>query len=282
MENKYLEKVSSMLGGAIVAHLGQNAITKSLLSSQRYAKSVGNSFVDGVKGVVDKSRMAGVKNFVGGILSPDAVIAKNTAHKVGQSISTDLSMMHKRQLGALRMATRGNFKPLLRRGFHKDPVVLGAAKKIEDSSSFPLHSMLSKAEGNVDKLKTMFQDKKLPLLSNISKNVGKARGSVGPKVTAGVASNKGMLAGAAASAIIDPAAGAINLTKGLASTDKFRSTRIGGALSRKVDDMLIKKPIAKGFNSPSFNKLKNRAYELGVNPVSANLERTSHAVRDLV
>lgn len=282
MENKYLEKASSLLGGAVATHLVQNGITKKLLSSQRFATSVGNSFVDGVRGVVNKSPLSAAKHFIAGIASPDAAIAKNMAHKAGTAVSSDLSMMHKRQLATLRMAARGNIKPLLRKGLHKDPLVLGAAKKIENSSGMPLHSILSKAEGNVDKIKGMFKDKNLPLLSNVSKNMGKAKGTVGTKVKPGSMGSKSLFAGAAAAGAIDPAAGVLNTAKALASNDRFKATRLGGAFSNKVHEMLIKKPLVKGFQSEKLNKLKNKAYELAVNPVSANLERTSHAVRDLV
>jgi hypothetical protein len=281
MENKYLEKVSSLLATGAAVHLAQNAATKYLLKSPRFAKSVGNSFVDGVKGVVNTSKLNSAKNFVGGMISPDAVIAKNTAHKLGSSMAPALNSMNKRQLAALRMASKGNVSPLIRRGLHKDPMVLGAAKSIQTQSGIPMHSMLSKAEGNAPKIKAMFNNKDLPLLSNISKGIGNAKGTTGASMKPGVLGKKSLAAGSLTSAVLDPVAGAINTAKTFASSERFAASKLGGKFTDKVHQMLIKSPIQKGFNSDSFNKLKNKAYEYSINPVSANLERTTHAVKSL-
>lgn len=281
MNNKYLEKASSILATSAAVHLAQNLTTRQLLKSPKFAKSLGTNFANGVKGIVDTSKVTAAKNFIGGMLSPDSIIAKNSAHKLGSSLAPALKGMDKKQLAALRMASKGKVGPLIRRGLHKDTQVLDIAKSIENHTKMPLHSILSKAEGNVPKIKSMFNDRNLPLLSNIGKNLGKGRASTSATMQPGTLGNKSLLAGSFTSAILDPAAGVLNSVKSLTSTDRFASSKIGSAITNKAHEILLKNPIRKGFQSEGVNKLKNKAYELSVNPVSANLERTSHALKAL-
>lgn len=279
--NKYLEKASSMLlaGGF---HVGQNLIAKHLLSSRRYAKSVANSFAEGVHGVVNKSKKAPIANFISGATAPEAAIAKHEAHKLGQALSPYISKMNKRQQVGLRMITEGRFDKVKKYGYHKDPLINRAAMIAQEKTGVPIHHTLQQVEHNHETLNNTFARKDLPLLSNISKHISRGKKPVGEGYGKGHSGSRSTLFGAISAGVADPIAGAMNTIKTVATTDKFKSTRIGAKITEKLQNMFIKRPAKKGWNeSGSFNKAKNKAYEIIVNPVAANIERTSHALHNL-
>jgi hypothetical protein len=281
LSNKYLEKASSFLAMGALTHLAQNGITKHMLSSRKYARSLAKSFSQGVHGVVNTSKREGVKNFVSGLTVPDMAIGRKEAHKLGSTLAPHLALMSKRQQVGMRMISEGRFHDVVKHRFHKDPALLFAARHAQHSSGIPVYDTLVNAEKHAGPMGKTFARKDLPLLSNISKNISRGGTSQGKNFKPGMPGSKGTILGSIAAGAIEPIAGAINSVKSIASSDRFKATKLGGRISQKVQEMLINKPAKRGMESGAINKFKNKVYELAVNPVSAHLERTTHALKNI-
>jgi RimJ/RimL family protein N-acetyltransferase len=286
-ENKYLaqlDKQASLILGALGTHLVQNVATKTALGSKKLSGYLADSFAQGTKGVVDSSFGAKAKRFVSGALTPDIAVAHQKAHEFGHKMKPLLDGATKAQQVGLRMLSQGRISDLKKYNLHNDPLILQAHKMFSDNvKKLPdMGTLTDKAKG----VEKVFQDKKHPLASNILSNISRGKTPVGNQYKPGLLTSNAPISGALSSALVDPAGGALNTIKTVASSKSFNDTRLGGKISKMIENQFVNKPvksgIASGFNDKKtmMGKIKDKAYELGVNPVSAHLKRTAGAVSD--
>lgn len=282
MKNPYLEKSASLLAGAAIAHLAQNALTNKTLSSRAVSKYLANSFSQGYHGVVDTSAKASILRGVAGALTPDIAVAHKAAHTAGGKLSRLLRNATARQKVGVRMITQGRFDDLLRHNLHKDPVVQTAHSYM--SKALPLGGKVENlTPESATNLKKLWSDKSHPLLSNIASNITKGEVPVGENFKKGVLTQKAPILGSIGAAALEPAAGAMDLFKNVLGSDKVGATKAGRMLSEFGEKAFIKTPIQKGLSdSVKTSGVGFQAYKFGMNPVSAHLKRTTAALREAV
>lgn len=283
--NKYLdqiEKQSSLLLGAVATHMAQNLATKAAMGNKSIGKYFANSFAEGAKGVVNTSLKSRAARLLTGATVPDLALAHKKFHEMGGAMRPMLNSATKRQKVGLRMLSEGRVKDLQKYNLHKDPVIQHAHALANKALNLPTISKgLDSKTGAVEKI---FSDKSHPLASNILKNVSRGKNPIGAQYKPGSMSSKISMAGSVASSIAEPAAGALNSVKTLVGSKSFGNTRIGAKINSMIEKQFIKKPVTSGIalsnNNGTISKLKHRASELIVNPVSAQLKRTSAALTD--
>lgn len=285
MDNKYLdqiEKQSSLIGGAIGTHVAQNMATRAALGSKKVGKYLANSFAEGTKGVVNTSIKARAARLLSGAALPDLAVAHKTAHEFGRSMAPILKGSTKRQQVGLRMLSQGRISDIHKYGLHKDPVIQAAHGMA--AAKLGLKNGVDDLMSHAPKIEKMFQDKSHPLASNIMKNISKGHAAVGKNFKPGNLNSKAPLLGAAASIVAEPAGGALNTVKTLAASKTFTNTRIGGKIHSMLEKQFIKKPVQSGVQASKLGQhisnIKHKASGLLVNPVSAQLKRTSAAFTD--
>jgi len=284
MSNRYiahLEKQSSLIAGAAVTHLAQNAAVKAALSNKSVGKYVGHSFNEGVHGVVDKSIGGYAKRIGAAALTPEIGSLHSELHHLGKKMAPHLEGMSLKQRAVLHSAVSKGKIPSRYSEFAKDPKVLGAygiaqqhAKK--QGMNLPSLSNLASKQNGLSKL---WQDKDHPLLSNIAKNVGSGKVNAS-KFKKGTLSAKEGFVGSAIAGVAEPSAGLLDGLKAAVSSKKFTDSKIGGKITKMLNDKFVKAPIKKGFEHPNAytNKLKNTASDIVSNPLVGNLQRASSAI----
>lgn len=285
MPNKYLdhiEKQSSLIAGAVGTHVAQNVATRAALSSKKISKYLANSFAEGTKGVVNTSIKSRAARLLAGATVPDIAVAHRTAHEFGKSMAPILGMANKRQQVGLRMLSEGRISDIHKYGLHKDPIIQ-AAHGIA-SAKLGLKNGVDELMHHAPHIEKIFQDKSHPLASNILKNISRGHTPVGKNFKPGNLNSKTPLLGAAASIAAEPAGGALNTVKTLATSKTFGNTRIGAKINGFLENQFVKKPVQSGVDASKLGKhisnLKHKATGLLVNPVSAQLKRTSAAITD--
>lgn len=283
--NKYLdhiEKQSSLIAGAAGTHVAQNLATRAALSSKKVSKYLANSFAEGTKGVVNTSLKARAARLIAGATVPDLAVAHKTAHEFGKAMSPILKHSTKRQQVGLRMLSEGRISDIHKYGLHKDPVIQ-AAHGIA-SAKLGLKNGVDDLVKHAPKIEALFKDKSHPLASNILKNISRGHDAVGKHFKPGSLNSKAPLLGAAASVAADPAGGALNTVKTLATSNTFGKTRIGAKINSFLENQFVKKPVQAGVETSKLgnhiSNLKHKAMGTLVNPVSAQLKRTSAALTD--
>lgn len=282
-DNKYLkrtqelDKTASLIGGAIATHLLQNIGVQKALSSKRTAQYLADSFTEGVHGVVNNSARAKATRIATGAALPDVAAAHKTMHEVGRAMSPTLKDATPRQRAAIRMMTQGKFDRVQRLGLHNDPVV----QKVHGEMS--KHVPLPPLDASLEKLKgaqSLWHDKDHPILSNILKNSGRGKVPKGDHFVPASATAKLPALGAATSALVDPAAGMLNGAKAMAVSKAVTQNKYGAKAVGMLQNQFVKNPIKAGLSNPTYNSksLAHKAYQYGVNPVSANLKSTSSAL----
>ncbi len=282
MTNKYLEKSSSLILGGALTHLAQNAATKAAMGSKHVSKYLANSFAEGSKGVINTSIKSRAARLLSGATVPDIAVAHKKFHELGGAMKPFLDGATKRQKVGLRMLSQGRIGDLHKYKLHRDPIVQRANDMASKAFNLPNLTHSSTAGGK--KVEKIFNDKSHPLASNILKNISKGKAPVGNKYKPGSMSSKTSMTGALASAAVDPAGGALNAIKTLTSSKTFDKTKLGGKINQMLEKHFVKKLIQAGHalskKDGAINKIKHRASELLVNPVSAQLKRTSAALTD--
>ena len=174
----------------------------------------------------------------------------------------------------------GRFNDLKKYGFPTDPVVRAVHEHVRKASGMKMPS-LDELVGKSSEVGKLFNDKSHPLLSNIAKNITRGSKPVGKQFKPGQLTAKPIIGGAVTSLAVDPAAGVINTSKSLLSSKKVAQHPIGKKISGMLEKQFITSPIKHGIESAGKgSELKNKIYKFGVNPVSANLKRTSGALTD--
>jgi hypothetical protein len=285
MNNKYLdhiEKQSSLIAGAVGTHVAQNAATRAALSSKKISKYLANSFAEGTHGVVNTSLKARAARLISGATVPDIAVAHRTAHEFGKSMAPILGMANKRQQVGLRMLSEGRISDIHKYGLHKDPVIQ-AAHGIA-SAKLGLKNGVDDLVHHAPQIESLFRDKSHPLASNIMKNLSRGHTPVGKKFKPGNLNSKAPLLGAAASVAVEPAGGALNTVKTLATSNTFGKTRIGAKINAFLEKQFVTKPVQSGVQASKLDhhisNIKHKAMGMLVNPVSAQLKRTSAAFTD--
>lgn len=280
-KEKLLEKSASLILGAGLTHLAQNIGTQAAMRSKKVAKYLANSFSQGAHGVVDTSLKARATRFLSGVALPEVAVAHKEIHGLGSKMKPILDKATPRQKVALRMISEGRFSDLRKYKLHKDPIVQSAHNMISKVTKTP---SLGKMIDNSKKVEPLFKDKSHPLLSNISKNISRGEKPVGSQFKPGHLTAKAPIAGAMASTLVDPAGGIINSTKTLMSSEKFGQNRFGAKIKHMLNKQFVTNPIKSGVSTSKtghhVNELKHKANSLIVNPVSAELKRTSASITD--
>lgn len=276
--NRYIEKAASLVGGALITHLAQNAGTAAALKNKHVAKYLANSFAQGAKGVMDKSLKSKAGRAVLGAGLPDIAVAHKTMHDLGHSMKGILEHASNKQKVGLRMLTEGRFSDLKKHGLHKDQLIQKAHEHLSKHLGLPkLEHLVEKS----DKIEHLWKDKSHPLLSNISKHISRGKVGEGKHIVPGKLTAKPVIGGALASFAVDPAAGTLNTAKSLMSSKKVTENKYGKKVVDMLHNQFIKHPIEAGIKAKGkISELKNKAYKFGVNPLSANLKRTSSALTD--
>jgi hypothetical protein len=286
-QNPYLKKIeegmdkqASFIGGAIATHLLQNVATNVALGKRRVSRYLANSFAQGARGVVDNSIKARALRTALGATLPDISVAHKSMHDLGRAVGGLTAHATPRQRVAVRMLTQGRFNDLKKYDLHRDPVVQAVHNHVSKHLGLPsLDHVMSKA----DDVAKLWKDKTHPLLSNIATNITKGAKPEGKHFVPGHLTAKPGLTGAVASFAIDPAAGSLNTAKNLMASKKVANNKYGKKVVDMLNNQFIKKPIKAGVESEGrISQLKNRAYKLGVNPLSAHLKRTSSALTDVL
>jgi hypothetical protein len=282
IQNEFLDKTASLIGGALGTHIAQNIATKAALGHKGISRYLANSFSEGVHGVVNTSLGSRAKKFLSGAILPDIAVAHRKAHDFGRAMNPVISMADKRQKVGLRMLSEGRIEDLKKHKLHLDPIIQkahGIAKEhMEDLPA--LDSVLDKGKS----IQKIFNDKAHPLASNILKNISRGNKPVGPQFRLAAPRSTLPVVGSLSSTLIDPSGGVINSAKTLMSSKTFSSTRLGKKINDSLEKHLVVKPIKSGLSGGApvtkKDKLKHTAAEVLVNPVSANLKRTSAAITD--
>lgn len=283
--NKYLEQIekqaSFILGGA-VAHVAQNIATKAALGNKHISKYLANSFAEGSKGVVNTSIKARAARLLSGATVPDIAVAHKKFHELGGAMKPLLEGATKRQKVGLRMLSEGRVGDLHKYKLHQDPLIQKANDLASKSLKLPSLTHNSTAGGKA--VEKIFKDKSHPLASNILKNISRGKNPVGKQYKPGTMSSKTPMLGAVGSALLEPAGGALNTVKTLTSSKTFGNTRLGAKINSVLEKQFIKKPVTSGLAVSKkhgvISNMKHRVSELFVNPVSAQLKRTSAAFSD--
>jgi hypothetical protein len=283
--NKFLDKSASLIAGAVGTHIVQNVATKAALGHKGVGKYLANAFSQGAHGVVDKSIKARVTRLASGALLPDLAIAHKRVHELGSSMKPLLDRASDRQKVGLRMISEGRISDLVKHKLHEDHVVRKgyeiASKHIDNLPS--IETLASKSH-HVERL---FEDKSHPLVSNLVKNISRGSLPQGKHFKPGQLTVKAPLTGALTSMAVEPAGGALNTLKALTSSHRFDDTLVGKRFNGIIHKQLVFKPIKKGVKSELnggkngiLSKIKHKVSEIGINPVAAQLKRTSAAFTD--
>lgn len=285
MKNKYLEQIekqSSLLLGGAITHLAQNAATKAALGSKHISKYLANSFAEGSKGVINTSIKSRAARLLSGAAVPDIAVAHKKFHELGGAMKPLLDSATKRQKVGLRMLSEGRVGDLHKYKMHQDPLIQKANDMASKTLKLPDMTNTSTAGGKA--VEKIFNDKSHPLASNILKNISRGKNPTGSNFKPGSMSSKTPLLGAVGSAMVDPAGGALNAAKTLTSSKTFGNTKIGGKINSMLEKQFVKKPVQSGValakNNGIISNVKHKASEMFVNPVSAQLKRTSAALTD--
>lgn len=275
-----IEKKASVFVGAALGHLTQNAITSLALRNKSVAKHLADHFATGYAGKSANS----LKSKVGGALThavaPDISIAAKGANKLGKQLRRYEPFLDKKDKVALRMASEGRFSDIHKYKLHERPMVQRVMGRLGKSHGVDLDAVL-KSDKTHD-LEKVWQDKKHPLLSNISSNITKGKPIAG--ATHKTVRTTGALASSLGLAIAEPGTGALSAVKHLASSATVRKNKIGGALTHHIENMMVKNPVKKGWEQGKDYKdnAGKKLFEHVVSPTSAHLQRTSAAVSGVV
>ena len=282
MNNKYLEKQSSLLAGAIGTHIAQNVFTRYLVRTPEAAQKLANSFASGYHGVVDNSWGHKALSIVAGAASPDLAIMHKQMHALGSALGPHLRMLTPRQQVGVRMIAEGKFQHLVAQGHHRDPAIQNIARMISLHTKMPIHNIGDLSQEGAKKLEEVWHSPEHPLLSNIARRIG--RGKL-PEVSKPAQAQSLLHAGigAVSAGLVDPAAGLLNSAKTFASSHYAERNKYIAHASRLMREHLIEHPImqgAKQHGEDFLRGIKNRAVEFGVNPMTASLKHTSSAITD--
>ena len=280
-QNKYLTKSASLLAAGLVTHLMQNLTTRFALRNHSVAQHLADQFAAGYHGVVP----SGLKNHITqaaiGATMPDVAIMGKSFNKLGQTLGPHIKTLNSRQQLGLRMVTEGRFGDLVKHGLHRDEGVAKAVDLIKAQPGLSEHfpDIRNLTEHIVKPLEEVWRSKNYPLLSNIVSTI--SHGHVPEVAKAGKPSIFPAVMGAAGSALAEPVLGAFNLTKTVAASDAVRRNPYLKKVTDLVEKHLIKIPLVEGVKRKGqelIRGFKNRAFELGVNPTSAQLRATSGAL----
>lgn len=273
-----LQKKASLIAGAIGTHLLQNIATSHALKSKRVAKYLANSFAQGAHGVVDKSLKARATRVVLGATLPDIAVAHKTLHDAGRAIKPLLDKATSKQKVGLRMLSEGRMSDLVKHKLHTDPVVQAGHHALGQHVKLPALEHMAEKAKNVEEV---WHHVDHPLLSNIASGISHGEKPVGNKFVKGHLTSRPLIGGAAASFVADPAAGALNTAKALTSSEKLTNNKYGKKVVEMLHNQFIKKPVQHGLEAPGLIQgHKNKFYQYAVNPLSANLAKTTSSLAD--
>jgi hypothetical protein len=125
-------------------------------------------------------------------------------------------------------------------------------------------------------------DKNLPLLNNIASNITRPAKKLGHKLVKGAPGLGHAIAGGVAAGIAEPVAGMFDLTKTIAASDFARKNKYVKKVSDIVADHLIKQPAEAGMKGGHLSMIKNRIYGTLVNPMSAQIQRTTNRISNAI
>lgn len=284
--NPYLEKAAS-LSLAAAGHLFQNISTNSALHTKKFAKYVANSFSQGTKGVIDTSTLAEAKRAISSVVTPDISAAGKKAHDAGRAMGAMLGIASKRQKAGIRMLTEGRMDDLVKYNLHNDPVVLAAHKSLSKHvPGLPSPSSLAGKKDTMDRIKSLWNDKSHPLLSNVVKNITRGENPVGDKFKPGSISQRMPVLASVATALKEPVAGGLDLAKNLSLSEKFQATKYGKKAVDAATEVFVKSPVRHGVEAAEkglkVSGIGHEAYKFLGNPMSAHLKRTTAALREAV
>lgn len=284
MTNKYVEKLAEMekiaepislaLLHAGAVHVGQNLAIRQALNTKALAKHVAKGFSEGVNGTIDKSLKAHAGRALFGATLPEVNAMQNAARKAGETVSGSVKSLHPRQKVGLRMLSEGRVDAFKHHGFHEDKGVVGAYDALRTG-----YKQLPELNHVLDSGGAAFKDKKNPLISNIVKNISRPPKNMGKQLP-GKAHAGSSIAGGLATMAVDPVAGTLNTAKNLAQSSRFNASKIGHAMTSKLEHMMAVSPAKKGWSNPdkTFMGPKNRVKELLLNPLETHISRASAAV----
>ena len=291
----YLEKQSSFTLAALAAakhigavHLLQNVTTKAAIGRPATARYIANGFANGTKGLAATGVKATAKQAVLGGIAPEIAAMRLKANQAGHAMKPILDNSTKREQVGMRLLSQGNIPKIIKLGLHKHPLILEAAKQMDQYLGTSSHAVLTaigkaigKSKNESVAIREAAKRKDLPLLNNIVANI--SRGKVDKVTRPGIENAKSSVAGAVGSAVLDPVAGGFNTAKSIMASKTLQKSKYGKVVSTKLEDIFVNHPAKAGFKQGGKPTLKQKAgnflYENGVNSVSGNIKRTAAALK---
>lgn len=230
--------------GLLAGHVAQNAIGARVARSPKFKEGLVESLTMGALGKKSPRNLRSIaKDSVSSIAVPERNALRNEAYNVGAQHSKLLKGMSKRDLVTARAAITGGDKALQRIGKQGSPL----AAKVREMT-----------KGN-----TISKDK----IKGIS------------KLPSGHREPSSGLTGYISNGLIAPIApdlAALNTGKLLASTKQVSNSKLMNKVKDKLVIQPIKKSYSQGRSGGLFNKARNNAEALLINPFSAEAEKMSH------
>jgi hypothetical protein len=257
-------------------HLAQNiAMKHAILPSERFGKRVGEAFAEGFHNVHDASLSRRAKDLATAALMPDMNVITGEARSAGAQAAKIYNNMSLRQQAAAKAAHAVLTKhgPELRalERFKKPTSGLVTTQ----GPSRTLAEALYRA-GNVSRVA---RSKDHPLLSNLGKNILHAKLTPGKEYAlgSGYKQDQAMaFLGAIPAAAIDPAAGAISLSKALIGNERANeSIKAIKDVSRSTA-----RSYREAFDRPNdpHNRFSDRISEYLGSPLMVAPKRTASAL----
>lgn len=269
------------LTGGATTHIVQNIATRTGIRNKRIAQSVADHFASGMKGVHDNSLKAKFLSGVRGTLAPDLEILHHEAWNAGNKLGPVLDKVGPRAKAGLRMLAEGRtdrFNKLKSRMRFDTETV----QKLDAAQNHvSVRAALKASPETASKMKALFSDKNTPLLSNITRNIGRGKlpkvqapGAPSTKLPALVGTGVGIAAG-------DFATAGVNAIKNSSMIDAVKNNKYLSKGVNKLHGLIVHHPLEKGYANPGrdfVHGLKNRVMEFGWSPVSQTLKHTSSQV----
>lgn len=286
--NKYLvkaaqiEKQSSFLAIAGGFHVGQNALMKKMITGKTVSNHISEGFATGLAGVKPTGIMNHAKSIAAGMLLPEVATMRQAAHNAGIAMRQKFPVMDNRTKAGLHLLSKGDVPRLQKMGLHTHPAVQHAAKEFDKHFGSNIHEALAdKIKGS--KIHEMFKGNDFPLLSNVVKHL--PEGKLPTKVKPGVENINGGVAGAAMLAAVEPAAGVSNLSKTIIAHPMVQNNKYAKKVAHKLEHTFMVDPskhaFKQGLPTTRWGRVKSKMDELFINPVAAQVKKTSAALGDI-
>lgn len=285
-ENRYISQLekSSSLAVAGLWHLGQNAVTDSLMRSPRFGRHIANAFHQGLHGVHEGSLKRKLTSAATSIASPEMEILYRKANEAGHRLRPRVENLPKRVQVGLRQIFQGRFSDFDRlKGRmhltedHRKSLDAGMSE-VQKLTGVPVKTLVKATPKIKASVQKEWSSPNHPLLSNIVARFGKGTSQV-TKPVSGPMKDTSPLLPQIALAPLEPVGAALNAAKGATSLASVRKLPVLGTGIKKVEDYFTKHQVELGMAQPALNPgvggVKNLVSRFGINPMSHSLKNTS-------